>query len=625
MQKSIITRKIGITLKTGITIIALCALTLFATGCTQQPISTVAKKPSTPTVTEQADKSLLLAASSISPQRELHQLQAATLLAESQRGEKALSILESITAAELPPKEFTSYSLLYTELALNNDQFFIARQLLSDPKLEQLQPQFSLSQQLQWFQFRGEIFSLLGEEKKSIDALVALSDLPITTKQRQETHEKIWQVLTHIPHHKMEELKASETNRNILGWYSLATITRENQEDVRLQLDKITEWQRSWPDHPASMTPPTTLTSIQTAASNIPQNIALLLPLQGSLAQAGKAIRSGFLATLYEVHGRNGDTPRVRFYDTATTDDVSELYQQAVNNGAQLVIGPVQKNKVLQLANLPELPVPTIALNYLEETPVSPSKNFYQFGLSATDEARQIADRAWIEGQRSALTITPNSSWGERTLTAFRERWEEKGGTLIEVTPYGTAQTDFAPLLKPALLIDQSDARKNRLQRLLGKSLNHTTRRRQDVDMVFMAAYPDHARQIKPTLDFLYARDLQIYGTSQLYTGVENKGRNRDLEGIRFSAMPWTLPGSTDEKLQPATKLPPLYRHIFALGIDAYHLHQWLEQMVLQPSTQLFGSTGTLQLNTQGAIEREQPWAVFRGGKVHSAQQLTAD
>lgn len=619
MQKSIITRKIGIT------IIALCALTLFATGCTQQPISTVAKKPSTPTVTEQADKSLLLAASSISPQRELHQLQAATLLAESQRGEKALSILESIAAAELPPKEFTSYSLLYTELALNNDQFFIARQLLSDPKLEQLQPQFSLPQQLQWFQFRGEIFSLLGEEKKSIDALVALSDLPITTKQRQETHEKIWQVLTHIPHHKMEELKASETNRNILGWYSLATITRENQEDVRLQLDKITEWQRSWPDHPASMTPPTTLTSIQTAASNIPQNIALLLPLQGSLAQAGKAIRSGFLATLYEVHGRNGDTPRVRLYDTATTDDVSELYQQAVNNGAQLVIGPVQKNKVLQLANLPELPVPTIALNYLEETPVSPSKNFYQFGLSATDEARQIADRAWIEGQRSALTITPNSSWGERTLTAFRERWEEKGGTLIEVTPYGTAQTDFAPLLKPALLIDQSDARKNRLQRLLGKSLNHTTRRRQDVDMVFMAAYPDHARQIKPTLDFLYARDLQIYGTSQLYTGVENKGRNRDLEGIRFSAMPWTLPGSTDEKLQPATKLPPLYRHIFALGIDAYHLHQWLEQMVLQPSTQLFGSTGTLQLNTQGAIEREQPWAVFRGGKVHSAQQLTAD
>lgn len=118
-----------------------------------------------------------------------------------------------------------------------------------------------------------------------------------------------------------------------------------------------------------------------------------------------------------------------------------------------------------QLANLPEIPVPTIALNYLDTPSFPPShqKNFFQFGLSATDEARQIADRAWIEGQRSALTITPNSSWGARTLAAFRERWEEKGGTLIESTPYGTAQTDFAPLLKPALHIDQSDTRKKKI------------------------------------------------------------------------------------------------------------------------------------------------------------------
>ena len=47
--------------------------------------------------------------------------------------------------------------------------------------------------------------------------------------------------------------------------------------------------------------------------------------------------------------------------------------------------------------------------------------------------------------------------------------------------------------------------------------------------------------------------------------------------------------------------------------------------MIRQPSTRLFGSTGTLQLNPQGAIEREQPWAVFRGGRVQSAQQLIVD
>lgn len=641
-RKTCIARKISITRKTGIAILALCLLALFSTGCNQQPVSTVSEKPPIQKVTEAADQALSKAASSISPQRELHQLQAAQLFANSQQYTKALSILEAIAASELPTNKFAEYSLLYAELALGNDRFFVARQLLSDSRMEQIKGQLSLEQKQQWLQLRGELFALLGEDTKSLISLIELSELSSSDQQRQQAHERIWLVLTHIPHEKLEELTANETNRSILGWYSLAGITRKNQGDVRQQLDKIAEWQRAWPDHPASMTPPTILTSIQKTASNIPQKIALLLPLQGSLGQAGKAIRSGFLATLYEVHKRAGDTPRVRFYDTSTEEDISGIYQQAVADGAELIIGPVQKKKVNQLANLSVIPVPTIALNYLETssnshslalpdnslpTKASPIKslpeNFFQFGLSATDEARQIADRAWIEGQRSALTITPNSSWGARTLAAFRERWEEKGGTLVESTPYGTAQTDFAPLLKPALHIDQSDTRKKRLQQVLGKSLDHTSRRRQDLDMVFMAAYPDHARQIKPTLDFLFARDLQIYGTSHLYTGVENKGRNRDLEGIRFSAMPWTLPGSTDEKLQPATELPPLYRHIFALGIDAYHLHQWLEQMVQQPNTQLFGSTGTLQLNSQGAIEREQPWAVFHRGKVRSAQQLT--
>ena len=613
-------------LKTRIATTILCLLILLITACNQQPVITnkVEETPRQVTL-NQVDQALAQAASSISPERELHQLKAAKLLFHTNQHEKTLRVLESIDPKPLPNEKFIEYSLLYAELALANDYFFVARQLLSNNRMDQQWPQLSSPQQQQWLDLKGKLFSLLGEDEKSIDAYVTLSAQTTNPEQRQKIHEKIWQVLSHIPHEKLETLKKEEKNVNSLGWYALAAITRKSQGDIKHQLEQIELWQQTWPSHPAAYSPPTTLSSIQTTANNIPQSIAILLPLQGSLAQAGKAIRSGFLATLYEIQGKAGETPRVRFYDSATSDDITGLYQQAVQEGAQLIIGPVQKSKVKQLLSLPEIPVPTIALNYLEENSIYPPKNLYQFGLSATDEARQIADRAWIEGQRTALTITPNSGWGTRTLAAFKARWQEKGGTLIESPPYGTAQTDFAPLLKPVLHIDQSNTRKKRLQQLLGKSLSHTPRRRQDIDMVFMAAYPDHARQIKPTLDFLFARDLKIYGTSHLYTGVENKGRNRDLEGIRFSAMPWTLPGSTDEKLQPATDLPPLYRHIFALGIDAYHLHQWLPQMVLQPTTQLFGNTGTLQLNHYGAIERQQPWAIFRGGKVHSAQRLTAD
>lgn len=613
-----------------VTIKALCLTTvtlvcLILGGCNQQPQQSRPEKVTTLSLSDKVDNALSLAASSISPQRELHQLQAVTILAAASQDKKALNILQQIDAQALLAKDFASYSLLYADLALADDQFFIARQLLSNSRVESLLPQLSLEQQQKWYQLQGELFALTGEDKKSLSALVSLSELASTPEERQQAHEKIWAVLTHLPQNKIEQLAENESNRTLLGWYALAKKSRINQGDLRLQLDSIAEWKENWPNHPAIMTPPLILSSMQQMAANIPQQIAVLLPLQGSLAQAGKAIQNGFLAALYEARSHNGSTPRVRFYDTSATAHIPQLYQQAVADGAQLIIGPVEKSQVEQLLNLPVLPVPTIALNYLEQPNVVPPANFYQFGLSTTDEAKQIADRAWIEGQRSALAITPNSNWGERTLAAFRERWQEKGGILIESTPYGTAQADFTPLLKPALQINQSEIREKRLRQILQRNLSFTPRRRQDIDMVFMVAYPNHARQIKPTLDFLFASDLTVYGTSHLYTGEEDAGRNRDLEGVRFSAMPWTLPGGGNNKITPINDFPPLYRHIFALGLDAYHLHQWLQQMTLQPTTQLFGSTGTLRLDSSGAIVRQQPWAVFRDGKVQSAQQLTLE
>jgi hypothetical protein len=132
-----------------------------------------------------------------------------------------------------------------------------------------------------------------------------------------------------------------------------------------------------------------------------------------------------------------------------------------------------------------------------------------------------------------------------------------------------------------------------------------------------LAAYPDHARQIKPTLDFLFAGDIEIYSTSQIYSGSEEVDRNRDLNGINFVTTPWSLDLST---LLSGASMPPIYRHFFALGIDAYQLHYSLKQMKKNPNHKFYGVTGTLQLNPLGTIKRTQPWAKFRKGKIYSIQ-----
>jgi outer membrane PBP1 activator LpoA protein len=572
----------------------------------------------------QAEQALDQAAASIASQQPRHQITAARLFVQAGDNLHALSALNNLDSSQLNDREFIDYSLFHSELALTEDNFFLARRLLSDSRLSALQATMKPDEQKQWLQLRGDLFALLGEDQKSIRAYITLSHLATGQPERLEIHNKLWQVLTNIPQQTLEALLTSEEDETLKGWYSLANISRETQSDVRLQLSYVEQWRQQWPTHPAAYALPSGLSAAKQVVSALPAKIALLLPMQGPLAQAGATIRDGFLAAWYDSQQHNqGSAPATVFYDTSN-QHITDVYQQAVTQGAEIIIGPLQKEHVQALLLLGDLPVPTIALNYIDTADQALPQNLYQFGLSTTDEARQIAERAWIEGQRTALAIVPDTNWGLRALETFRAEWEARGGKVHVSEPYRDDIVDFAPLLKPSLHITHSEERAGRLERLLGKPLIHTPRRRQDLDMVFMAAYPDQARQIKPTLDFLFARDLQVYGTSQLFSGEDNPGRNRDLQGIRFSAMPWTLPGTTAERLQPPSTLHPLYRHMFALGIDAYHLHQWLEPLTNLPGTKLFGSTGSLQIGNNQKITRQQPWAEFRAGKVRSAQQLVA-
>ena len=86
--------------------------------------------------------------------------------------------------------------------------------------------------------------------------------------------------------------------------------------------------------------------------SDTQNKIAVLLPLSGAQKKAGDAIQSGFLAALYRAKENKEQVPQVQFYDTENMMDVVNLYTQAVNDGAQLVIGPVKKDNAFQFLAL---------------------------------------------------------------------------------------------------------------------------------------------------------------------------------------------------------------------------------------------------------------------------------
>lgn len=572
---------------------------------------------------QQAEQLVRQSARQASPQRELLRLEAAEIFAQQQQLSKAQQTLDTIDQSRLSLAMLARYNLLGAELALADDNFFTAHDLLTHPALEQHWQELPIATQQQWHQYRAEVFDLLGDEQRSIDEYIALSATLNDPKAISDIHQKLWVVLSHMPQKTLDQLIDSEPNRVRRGWYTLAGTSRQSHGDIFQLRSELDKWRSDWSWHPAALSPPAGLDTIEEIADNLPRNLALMLPMSGQLKTAGSTVLDGFMAAYYEVLARNGTPPNIKVYDTDSGEAITELYQRAVVEGADLVIGPLKKERVAELNQLSNLPIPSVSLNYLTDEETLAAENLFQFGISVADEARQVAQRAWLEGHRNAFAIVPDTDLGKRTLAAFRTEWENRGGTLVVDTAYPKNLLDFSKTIKPALLVDQSQTRAKQLSRLLGKSLKASPeRRRRDLDMVFVHANPVQGRQIKPMLDFFYAADVPVYATSQIYSGAVDPGKDRDLDKIKFCAMPWTLPGTIADDLKPDTKLHPSYQQLYALGLDAYQIHQGVLQMEALPNTRLFGSTGTLRLE-QGRILRDQPWAVFRNGRVKAARRPT--
>jgi outer membrane PBP1 activator LpoA protein len=310
----------------------------------------------------------------------------------------------------------------------------------------------------------------------------------------------------------------------------------------------------------------------------------------------------------------NNSAAKIRIYDTSN-QAIQNVYNRAVGEGADLIIGPMRQSEVEALASVPALPVPTLSLNRLDREQVSATENLYQFGLSPLDELVQIADRAWHRDLQSILLIAPDNAWGQHAADFFGDYWQKKGGNPIEAVRYLPSDNDFTQLLKPALHIDQSEQRGLYIKRFINSGITFTARRRQDIDLVVMLGYPLKARQIKPALDFLYAGDVPVMATSHLYNGDPQVELDRDLSEIEFTSMPWTLSGHLSSELNLDSQLHTAYRHLFATGYDTFQLYRNLQRLQSDQTPPIYGATGLLSLRGN-IVVREAKWAKFERGAV---------
>jgi outer membrane PBP1 activator LpoA protein len=326
------------------------------------------------------------------------------------------------------------------------------------------------------------------------------------------------------------------------------------------------------------------------------------LPLTGFLSGPGGAIYKGFMAAYKKAHSEI----ELSVYDT-NKGAATAIYQQAIDEGADYVIGPLQKNEVAAVAAMPH-PVPTLLLNAVSQ----PSANLYSFGLSPSDEAAEVAKQAAHQGLAHALIIAPDSSWGAEVVQAFRTQWQISGGEVVSQFLYAD-NSDLNQGVRNLLNIPESENKAKQLRVLLGDSLHTRVSRRQDVDLVFMLAYPSKARQIMPLLKYYYAADLPVYATSISYGGTANALKDKDLDGLIFCDLPWVLTHQMTTKVWPEQWNS--YNRLYALGMQSYEVSTSLYQ--LPPSDGAEEQNG-FSLSKDQHIRLTRQWGQFKQGLVQS-------
>jgi len=439
----------------------------------------------------------------------------------------------------------------------------------------------------------------------------------ISDDLKQANYNRLWLDLMQMPAETLLSQAETASATRFGAWLTLAAISRRHDLTIDEQLAGVKDWQLLHPGHPASENLPGALAMLEDIAASRPERVALLLPLTGPLARTGEAIRDGFMAAYYTSLQKGFPVPAITIIDQSQNESIDQGYAEAIQAGSQWLVGPLTKNDVQTLEERASLPLPTLALNYgsRDGSAYAPlPAELFEFGLSAEDEAVQIADQAWKDGHRRALVMIPEGSWGARIYQAFEEHWLELGGEIEEVRQYPKVK-DYNPDISALLNVDSSKNRYKTVRSLMREPVEFEPRRRQDADWMFLVALPEQARQIKPTLAFNFARDLPVYATSHVFSGEINTRADRDLNGIYFCDAPWLLrPSEVKLAVDDATGGQGGFARLYALGADAFRLVARVKQLQAFPDSSIYGSTGALTLDEQRRIHRHTDCTRFSGG-----------
>jgi len=520
-----------------------------------------------------------------------------------QRAEQ--SVIE-LNPASLSQEHLDRYSVVRAYVLYEKGSYGAALQQLGSLLTRPVETPIALStQQVDALLLSSFCYQAFGDYDSAIGAL-ASREAALVGSARAETTRYTWQVINSLSVEQKQALIRDTRNtmvrnrveQSLNGQIGQTTIPTPNQ---------FTQWR----DEPI-ITQTQSINAQWSQAS--PRSIAVLLPLSSKFTQAANAVRDG----IEYQHSLNQSSyrPNLRFYDIGNDAIQAPLYYQtAINNGADMVIGPLGKEHANQIVRFASNSAPTILLGGNSAL----NRNYSRFTLSPEMEGVRVAEKAFSDGHVTAAVLRPETRAAQRSAQAFNQRWLELGGKLSQETIYSPTQFDHSSELRQLFGFGQSEYRHSQLSATLGFKPKFAAYQRADIDFILLIANNESGRIVRPQINFFSGSKVPVYATSSIFNGIQNVTENLDLNQTQFPVMPWVL--RSMDVAPYAGQLNKLY----ALGSDAYLFAGSFNKLRSNSGYSVNGNTGRLTISAKGEISNQPIWAKFIDGEAVATQDSGYD
>ncbi|MEJ8569003.1 penicillin-binding protein activator [Elongatibacter sediminis] len=523
----------------------------------------------------------------------------------------AADALRWVSHEALPEADRARLNLLLADLALRDERAEDAEMLLQD-----IGPELPFTWQERYQQLLANTRRALARPgSRNLSEARAISQ-SLSTYQPDRAL-SLLEALERIPSGELAwRAENPRADREFTGWLDLARVIRAHLVEPEGLESAVDAWKGRHTFHPLTRTEALDLWLRYRQRFTPPPNVAVLLPQSGRYEAAGRAIRDGIVAAYTD----RPDGSELHFFAAGDDPlDTPSAYFEAREEGARWIVGPLQPESVQALLNLAGLATPVLALNRLPAG-FLPAPGLqgqvYGIALSQEDEVRAIAREMRARGLLRALVLAPESEWGERMAAVFNDEFLRENTEIVASTRYLESENDHSAVLERLLQIDASKARAQRLENTLQMDLNFEPVRRDDIDVIFLAASASQGLLLRPQLRFHSAGRLPVYATSRIYSGVPDRARDQDLDGVRIPITPLQLRADeTDTYAALPSVRNGSFAPLYALGRDAWSILPWLELMKRDPDFRFHGASGTYRASPDGNLAREPTFAEFRGGR----------